>query len=163
VVGYGEANAWPRGTPLGPHPELVHWAAERIATGERFEALIAPQHPLAPSFTRHTGLAAERFTGAQTFAAFSERWRTFVRENDVLCGWGYFSSELLRTQGAAVPRRFDVRQGVRQFLRMKPGDIAQVAARLSADLPAPWVMGRTGLRVAALAAIVRNLVARASG
>jgi DTW domain-containing protein YfiP len=32
VVGYGEANAWPRGTPLGATPELVHWAAERPAS-----------------------------------------------------------------------------------------------------------------------------------
>lgn len=161
VVGYGEANAWPRGTPLGPHPELLHWAAERLATGERFEAFIAPEHPLAPSFTRHTGLAADVFRTAESFASFSERWRAFVRGDDLLCGWGYFSSELLRTRGATVPRRFDVRHGVRQFLRIKPGDITQVAARLEAAVAEPWVAGRTGIRLAALRSIVRNLSDRA--
>ena len=43
VVAYGEANAWPKRSPLGHAPEIVHWAALRPFGGERFEALIAPR------------------------------------------------------------------------------------------------------------------------
>lgn len=161
VVGYGEANAWPRGTPLGPHPELVHWAAERLSTGERFEAFISPKHPLAPSFTRHTAILADCFADARDAAAVSQRWGEFVRDDDLLCVWGFFSSELLHAQGARVPRRCDVRQGVRQLLRIKPGDIAEVALRLRAEVGEPWAPGRTGARLAALSAITRNLAGRA--
>jgi DTW domain-containing protein YfiP len=157
VVGYGEANAWPRGTPLGPFPELVHWAAERLSTGERFEAFIQPRHPLAPSFSRHTALAPERFAAGENDGEFAERWARFLRPEDLLCVWGYFSSELLLGRQAMVPHRFDVRNGVRQLLRVKPGDISEVAARFAAAVPEPWVAGRTGVRVAALSAIVRSL------
>ncbi|HMJ12796.1 MAG TPA: DTW domain-containing protein [Polyangiaceae bacterium] len=157
VVGYGEANAWPRGTPLGPFPELVHWAAERVATGERFEAFVKPEHPLAPSFTRQTALEAARFENAMTWPEFRDAWAGFQRPSDLLCGWGFFSSELIRTRGAPLSRRLDVRRGIRQFLRAKPGDISQAAERLNAELRAPWAPGRTGVRLAALSAIVRNL------
>ena len=59
VVGYAETNAWPRGTPLGDGSEVVHLVAERVVSGERFEAFVRPRRPLAPSFTHHTGIAPD--------------------------------------------------------------------------------------------------------
>ena len=53
----GEANAWPYldGAPQFPD-ELVHWVAERVATGERFDVVAAPAQPLSPSTSFHIGL-----------------------------------------------------------------------------------------------------------
>jgi hypothetical protein len=160
VVGYGEANAWPRGTPLGATPELVHWAAERPATGERFEAFIAPRKPFAPTFTHHTGIEPERVTRGEPFASFAERWAHFLRPSDLLCGWGYYASELLRVEGATVHDRVDLRRVALDLLRSRPGDVVRAAAILGERVEKPWVAGRTGLRLAALAAVLRGLARR---
>src|SRR5882724_6897632 len=72
VVGYGEANAWPYGSGESHPPEVVHWAAVRPATGERFEAYVAPSGPLAPSFEAHSRLVAERIQGGEARADFAE-------------------------------------------------------------------------------------------
>jgi len=158
VVGYGEANAWPRGTPLGATPEIVHWAAERPATGERFEAFIAPRRPFAPNFTHHTGIAPERVTGGEPWAAFAERWAAFLRPNDLLCGWGWYASEALRAEGAALPERMDLRVVAMNKLKRRPSDVTGCAALLGEPVDEPWVAGRTGLRLAGLSAVLRGLI-----
>lgn len=160
VIGYGEANAWPRGTPLGATPEVVHWAAERPATGERFEAFVAPRREFAPTFTHHTGIERERVEGGESFASFAERWARFLRPTDLLCGWGFYASELLRVEGAAVPERVDLRRVALDVLRARPGDVVRCAAALGERVETPWVPGRTGLRLSALAAVLRGLSRR---
>jgi DTW domain-containing protein YfiP len=157
VLAYGEANAWPRGTPLGASPEIVHWAAERPATGERFEAFIAPRREFAPTFTHHTGIERERVEGGESFESFRERWAHFLRPEDLLCGWGYYGSELLRTEGADVPARIDLRRVALDVLKGRPGDVVRCASVLGQAFDAPWVAGRTGLRLAALVAVFRGL------
>jgi DTW domain-containing protein len=162
VVGYGEANAWPRGTPLGPHPEVVHWAAERPFTGERFEALISPRKPLSPSFTHHTGVPERLVTEGESWDSFCRRWQAFTRPTDILCGWGYFASELLRTEGLHLPERVDVRKVATSYLGRKPGEVGECAALLGEPVLASTVPGRTGVRLGGLLAVVRALVAGAS-
>ncbi len=161
VVGYGEANAWPRGTPLGHCPEIVHFAAERVATGERFESVIAPRHPLSPTFTHHTGIDGAVLQGGESFASFSERWDAFLRPTDLLCGWGFFPSERLRAEGARLPERLDVRPMARRIFRPRPLELERCAELLVERVPAPWVQGRTGLRLAALTGLLAGLVLRA--
>src|SRR4029079_6579794 len=59
VCVHGEANAWPHGSAerrVWPE-ELVHWTAERVATGETFARFVKPVHPLAPATLHHLGLA----------------------------------------------------------------------------------------------------------
>jgi DTW domain-containing protein len=162
VVAYGEANAWPRGTPLGAHPELVHWAAERPLSGERFEALIVPRKPLSPSFTHHTGVPERLVTQGESWASFCRRWQAFTRPNDILCGWGYFASELLRAEGVDLPERLDVRTLARNCLGRKPGEVGECAALLGEPILASAVPGRTGVRLGGLAAVVRGLVKSAA-
>ncbi len=157
VVGYGEANAWPRGTPLGSTPEVVHWAAERPSSGERFEAFIAPRREFAPTFTHHTGIERERVERGESFGEFAERWARFTRPTDLLCGWGYYASELLRVEGATVGDRVDLRRVALDVLRGRPGDVVRCASVLGEPLGTPWVPGRTGLRLSALAAVLRGL------
>lgn len=161
VVAYGEANAWPKGSPLGPQPEVVHWAAERLATGERFEAFVAPRHPLAPSFTHHTQLPPSAVQQGESWERFVERWEAFLEPNDLLCGWGVYSSDLLVREGARVPERLDLRQAALRALRRRPGDVEACAAALGVSVDEPWVTGRTGVRLAALTAVARALLERA--
>jgi len=163
IVGYGEANAWTRGSPLGGDAEIVHWVAERVQSGERFEALIAPRRPLSPSVESHTRLAPERVLKGEPFAIFCERWRAFVRPSDLLAGWGFYASERLAAENVSVPERLDLRTLARSHLRKKTGEVAACATELGAVVPAPWALGRAGERLSAAVAVTRALLEAARG
>jgi DTW domain-containing protein YfiP len=162
VVGYAETNAWPRGTPLGEGSEVVHLVAERILSGDRFEAFIAPRRPLSPSFPHHTGIPAERILEAGDLSHFLERWSAFLRPNDILAGWGWFWSEALRAEGIPLPERLDLRLLARRHLRQNAGDVTTCAHHLGTP-PAPaWAPGRTGLRAAGATAVAQALLTAAA-
>jgi len=161
VVGYGEANAWPRGTPLGDGGEILHFAAERVVSGERFEAFIAPRRPLSPSFMHHTGIAESAVTGAGSWSEFLERWQAFARQSDVLAGWGHFWALALASEGLSLPERIDLRALARHHLRERTGDVEDCARKLGEPVPAPWSAGRTGRRAAGAVAVARALIRRA--
>lgn len=158
LVGYGEANAWTRGSPLGGDAEVVQWVAERVQTGERFEALVAPRRPLSPSFQVHARVPAELVLAGESFASFRERWQAFVRPNDLLLGWGFYASERLVAEGVSLPERLDLRELSRRQLRRKTGEVAACAAALGAALPEVWAHGRAGERLAAALGVARALL-----
>jgi len=162
VVGYGEANAWPRDTPLGQGAELVHFAAERVVTGERFEAFIAPRRPLSPSFAHHTGIAESAVVGAGSWGEFLERWRAFARPTDVLGGWGHYWAQALVGEGLELPEQVDLRELARRYLRERTGDVLDCASKLGEPLSPPWTLGRTGRRAAGAAAVARALLRAAA-
>jgi DTW domain-containing protein YfiP len=162
VVGYGETNAWPRGTPLGSEAELVHLVLERVLGGERFEAFIAPRRPLSPSFGHHTGLPPERVLEADSFERFVERLRSFLRPTDLLGGWGHFWSQSLAREGVELPAHLDLRLASRQHLKAGTGDVLLCAEKLGEPLPAPWAPGRTGRRAAGAVAVARALIRAAA-
>jgi DTW domain-containing protein YfiP len=157
VVGYGEANAWPYGAPGASAPELVHWAAVRPATGERFEAYIAPRGPLAPSFEAHSRLVAERIRGGEARLEFVQRLSAFFRPGDVLASWGFYASELARSEGVDVPPRLDLREAAIGALGRRVGQLDDYVAALGAAPRAAWAAGRTGTRLAAMEALVERL------
>lgn len=159
VVGYGEANAWPRGSELGGDAEVLHWVAERVSTGERFEALIAPRRPLSPSFEVHARVPSELVVQGESFAAFAERWRAFFRDTDLLVGWGFYASERLAAEGIALPDRLDLRMLSRRQLRKKTGEVVACARELGAEPEAAWAIGRSGERLAGALAVTRALLA----
>ncbi len=163
VVGYGEANAWTRGSALGGDAEVVQWVAERVQSGERFEALLAPRRPLSPSFEVHARVASELVLAGESFASFSERWRAFVRPNDLLAGWGFYASERLVAEGVSLPERLDLRPLARRQLRQKTGEVAACAQALGARLAEAWAAGRAGERLAAAVAVTRALLEAARG
>ncbi|MGZ3417157.1 MAG: DTW domain-containing protein [Polyangiales bacterium] len=157
VVAYAEANAWPRGTEHGPYPQLVHLVAERIETGERFEAFVAPERPLSPGFSFHSRLPEERVLGGESRDAFRARFSAFLREGDRLGVWGSFALDLLRREGLELPPLVDVRTTAIRFLGHRAGDAAQIAASLDCKVDEPWAVGRTGQRHAAAVAVARAL------
>jgi DTW domain-containing protein YfiP len=162
VVGYGETNAWPRGTPLGNEAEIVHLVLERVLGGERFEAFVAPRRPLSPSFSHHTGLAAERVLGAEPFERFLERLSAFLRPTDVVAGWGHFWSQSLAREGVRIPAELDLRLVSRQHLKTRTGDVLLCAEKLGEPLPTAWAPGRTGKRAAGAIAVARALLRAAT-
>jgi DTW domain-containing protein YfiP len=157
VVGYGEANAWPYGSGDEHPPEVVHWAAVRPATGERFEAYVTPLGPLAPSFEVHSRLVADRIRGGESRAGFARRLSEFLRPDDVLASWGFYASELLRGEGVAIPPRLDLREAAIHVLGRRAGQLDDYVAALGAVPAAPWAAGRTGTRLAAMEALVQRL------
>jgi DTW domain-containing protein YfiP len=163
VVAYGEANAWPKGSPLGGDAEVVHWVAERVATGERFEALIAPRRPLSPSFELHARVTAERVLAGESFGSFCQRWGAFTRSSDLLVGWGFYASERLSAEGVSLPDRLDLRTLARQHLRKKTGEVAACAGELGAVVSRAWGLGRGGERLSAAVAVTNALLDAARG
>ena len=157
VVGYGEANAWPYGSPGIHVPEIVHWAAVRPATGERFEAYVVPNGPLAPSFEAHSKLVAERIQSGESRADFAERLRAFLRSDDVLASWGFYASELLRAEGIPIPPRLDLREAAIHVLGRRVGQLGDYVTALGAAPQRPWAAGRTGTRLAAMEALAERL------
>jgi DTW domain-containing protein YfiP len=157
IVGYGEANAWPYGSQGAPTPEVVHWAAVRPATGERFEAYIAPSGALAPSFEAHSRLLATRIKSGESRAEFAWRLRSFFRPGDVLASWGFYASELLRGEGITLPERLDLREAAIRVLERRVGQLDDYVAALGATPRLPWAAGRTGVRLAAMEALLESL------
>jgi DTW domain-containing protein len=156
VVAYGEANAWPRGSEHGPHPELVHIVAERIATGDRFEAYVAPARPLSPGFTFHTEIPGERVLAGETRDSFRARLAAFLRPDDRLAVWGFYSLRLLK-QDLELPPAVDLRATATRHLGRRAGDAAAMAAALGIPIETPWALYRTGARHAAAKAVARAL------
>ena len=157
VVVYGEANAWPRGSEHGPYPEVVHLAAERLSTGERFEAFIAPTRPLSPGFEFHTLLPAERILGGESREGFRARLAAFLHDGDLLAVWGFHVIEVLLAEGVPLPPRVDLRSTAMRFLGRRAGDAAQMASALGVEVEPPWALGRTGSRQTAAATVARAL------
>ena len=153
----GEANAWPARTPDRPEPEIVHWVAHRPATGESYEAVIAPRRALAPSTPRHIALSAEQLRAGGSVEDWQRSWRAFVRPGDLLVQWGRYYSGLAARDG------LDLGDGRRRDARPAPRGLAdpQAAPRHCRDcLPAlslrprarrargswRWSPGRAGRR-----------------
>ena len=161
VVLYGEANAWPRGSEHGPHPELVHVVAERLSNGERFESYVTPTVPLSPGFAFHTGVPEERVLAGESRAHFHRRLTAFLRGDDVLVVWGFYALNLLRREELALPPCVDLRTTAIRFLGRPAGDAQQMATALGCPLDDPWALGRTGVRHAAATSVARALSGRA--
>jgi DTW domain-containing protein YfiP len=155
----GEANAWPyRAGPgmTGPPEELVHWVAHRVATGETFTQIAAPERPLSPSTTFHIELAEDELRRAAPRAELFARFARFCRPTDILCAWGHYSHDLaLASGGALPPGRLDLRAEARRLASRKLGSLEAYAAG-SAPVPPPLAPGRAGKRLALLVEIVRR-------
>jgi len=156
VVAYAEGNAPATDSPLRFDPELVHLAAERVATGERFEAIAAPRMPLSPGTPGFVGLPRDSLVKGEDAGAVARRFAEFVGEG-TLATWGAHTLELLSGAGFAPSRRLDVRLWAARRVGRNPGGLDRAALRLSGTQPPPWAPGRAGLRVAALSQVLRAL------
>jgi DTW domain-containing protein YfiP len=158
VCVHGEANAWPYGTPerAGHGDELVHWVAERPATGEVLDVVLAPRHPLAFATPSHTRLSAETLAAGRSAVELATAWQAFVREADIVCSWGHYATRLFEALGMAMPReRLDLRHAARVHAKGKVGTLEDFVAKLGATPSPPAAHGRAHARLAELTAVVR--------
>ena len=159
VVVAGEANAWPYRPPSHHPDELVQWMAVRVDTGERFDVIVKPRNPLAPSTPGHTHLDRDALLGGLDIADALARWRAFVHDDDIIVGWGHYAASLMREAGGYLPDGYlDLRGAATQWIRRKPGSVEEFAGTLELT-PEPMARGRGGLRLGMAHAITRTLVA----
>lgn len=159
VVVFGESNAWPLDATDAPpgDPELVQLVALRVSTNERFEAVLTPLRPLAPSVPLHLDLPRERLLDAEARPTAFARWKAFVREGDLLVGWGRYCHDLLVHEGVPPAAFEDVRARLCQLNAGRPGSVEACAARLGQALPDG--AGRAARRLEAVAAVTRAALA----
>ena len=150
----GEANAWPYRAGASAPEELIHWAAHRPATGETFSMVAAPEHPLSPSTTFHTGLDEAALAAGAPRADVIAAFAGFVRSTDIVASWGHYSVNLWRAAGGAPPAaHLELRAAAHRLLHKKLGTLEAYAAALGVA-PAPLAPGRAGRRLAILAEVV---------
>ncbi len=162
----GEANAWPYGSrerETALHPdEMVHWVATRVATGEAFDCVIAPSHPLAPRTGMHVELTEERLAAGESTSELLARWRSFVRDTDVLCHWGHYAAALFGKTGAFMPAsQVDLRQVARAITKRRVGTLEDFVESIGAPAWSSLAVGRAGKRLGKVAAVTRHFSAMA--
>jgi hypothetical protein len=162
----GEANAWPyRARESGTvyEDELVHWVAVRLATGERFDQVVAPMSPLAPRASSHVRLPVDTLLAGSTAPELHRRWREFLRDTDVVCSWGRYATSLFVAGGGHLPpARIDLRQVARAFTKGKVGTLEELLARLYLAAPEDLGPGRAGMRLGQVARVASYLRDRAT-
>jgi len=160
VCVHAEANAWPYeqwGHRDSSPDELVQWTACRPATGERFEAFLAPRGGLCDRTETHLRVPRAVLLGGSDPASFLESWSRFVRPNDVIVSWGFYGTNLFRHAGGTLPStRVDMRLVARVFACAKVGTIEAFRGHLGMTPPAPLASGRAGVRLGDLVAITRS-------
>lgn len=163
VVVFGEANAWPMrelapgmAPPEQYEPELVQLVAERLSTGERFEALLRPKTPLGPRVPFHLDVPAEVILAAPERASVLEQWSAFLRDGELLVGWGGFCRDLLDVERARRPEFINLRSVLAQVRGAKPGAVEVVAERLGHTLPSG--QGRAARRLTSLLVVTRATI-----
>jgi DTW domain-containing protein YfiP len=153
----GEANAWPYRAGIASRgEELIHWVAHRVATGETFDVMAAPEKPLSPSTPFHSELAEGALLGAGTRGALFEALAGFTRPTDVWCAWGHYGVELLRGSGGpVVGERVDLRAEAHRMTNRKLGSLEAYAEAIGAAEEIGLARGRVGRRLGMLVQIVR--------
>lgn len=161
VVLHAEANtyAYEGRRPVGT-PELLQLVADRLASGERFEALLAARRPLGPSVAQHLELPAERFAAGEDVAGALARFTAFLRPDDRIACWGRFAVDLLRAEGYEPPPVVNVREVAARALARSPGGPEDAARALDprGTSGPPRTTGRAGRRIAALRTILTTIV-----
>jgi len=105
-----EANAWPRQTPDPPPALALQLLALRVATGERFTALLAPRGPLSPTAAFHLDLPEPALHSGAALAPAQSAWHEFLGPDAVLGLWGYHALSVLRAEpGWTLPPALDLR------------------------------------------------------
>jgi hypothetical protein len=158
----GDTNAWSRRDPARQPPEIVHWVAHRPATGETYEAIVAPRRPLAATTPLHVGLSAERLlSGGGSAASWRDSWSAFCRPGDRLVSWGVFYSGLAAEDGLALPPDgVDLRSAALSALRVPLPAVEDCATQLGVAPARLGLDGRAGRRLAALVAVTAELSGR---
>ena len=155
----GEANAWPYRAGERPdepehRDELVHWVAHRVATGQTFGLIVAPERALSPSTAFHIELAEDELRAGAPRSELAPRFARFARPSDLLCAWGHHGLDLGIAAGLPPAERLDLRAEARRIANQKLGSFEDYAAAIGPP-PPPLAPGRAGRRLALLVQVVQ--------
>jgi len=155
----GEANGWPARDPARHEPEIVHFVACRPATGELYEAVVAPRRPLAPLTPQHIDLPAARLAAGGSVESWQRSWQAFCPPDSVVVQWGAFYTSLAAAEGLSIPtRRIDLRgELTHSSVRPRGATLEDCIAQHNLSIAPPALDGRGGRRLAALVALVTAL------
>lgn len=156
VVIYAEANAPAFRSTETFRPELIHLVAQRPSTGERFEAVIRPEHPLASGIPHHLGLSVEKLLAGEDRAEALRRFDAFVNGGPLL-SWGGFAPELLQRAGDVIRPCVDLRLLACRKLNRNAGGPDNACKLLDASPGRPWALGRAGIRLSFIEGVARAL------
>jgi DTW domain-containing protein YfiP len=156
----GEANAWPYGARVAPD-ELVHWTAFRPATGDQLSLIVAPEGDLAPGTVRHTGIDEGTLRAGRSLDDVFSAWRSFVRDDDVVCSWGRYEPDLFESAGGWLPQAsLDLRRVARDVNRGRTGTLGEYRDRVypheCSDDALLAVPGRAGRKLRAIRDVVAH-------
>jgi DTW domain-containing protein YfiP len=152
----GEANGWPARDPARHDPEIVHFVACRPATGELYEAVVAPRRPLAPLTPHHLELPAARLAAGGSVESWRRSWQAFCPPDSVVVQWGAFYTRLAAAEGLALPaRRIDLRgELTHSSARARGATLEDCVAQRKLSIAPLALDGRGGRRLAALVGLV---------
>jgi hypothetical protein len=155
----GEANGWPVHHPDRHDPETVHFVACRPATGELYEAVVAPRRPLAPLTHRHIELDRERLVAGGSVESWQRSWAAFCKPDDLIVQWGSFYTNLAASEGLSLTRcRIDLRGELTQSsLRPRGGTLEECAVQLATTVTPLGLDGRGGRRLATLVSVLGTI------
>ncbi|MEW6435184.1 MAG: tRNA-uridine aminocarboxypropyltransferase [Myxococcota bacterium] len=165
VVVFGESNAWPLDDPNRPlpdDPELIQLVAGRVLPGASamdvgfFSTLLQPKRPLGPRVPLHLDLPRAALLAAPPRAEAFAALHGFLREDDVLVGWGGYCADLLGKEGALRHHFLDLRGIVARSWNARPGSVELLAQRLAVLLPDG--QGRAARRLEALREVTRAVL-----
>jgi DTW domain-containing protein YfiP len=164
VTLHTEANARADGPRIPGEAELLQVVAERIATGERFETLLAARRPLGASVPVHLEIPLARFANGEPVGDALARLRRFLRDDDRVCCWGRYPLDLLAAEGVELPTAINLREVVARAIGRSPGGPEDAARVLANGLPArnAWTTGRAGRRIACLGTILDRMLTPSS-
>jgi DTW domain-containing protein YfiP len=171
----GDTNAWPRRDPARQVPEIVHWTSHRLATGETYEAVLAPRRPLAPTTSAQIELPVSRLRAGHSAEVWRRSWSEFLRPDDMTVTWGTFYNDLAADDGLALPTGgVDLRVEALRLLHAPTPHAGESATRsrlrtvdacaelLGVEAVPLGLAGRAGRRLGALVGLVGAL-ARGGG
>ena len=159
VALYAESNAHPRDSGVPGLAELIHLAALRPQSGERFVALVAPRRVLARATPLHLELPAGQILAGESIESALVRFAAFRKPSDLFFGWGHYSLDLLMAEDPTPTPFFDLRPVAVRRLRCSPSGIDRAPFALGRKEPLEALgEGRAGRRLAVLKALFEMLV-----
>lgn len=163
VVAYGDSV--PDGEGDQSPTRALHWVAQRVASNECFDCVIAPPASLSAvqldKHLRHMVLSPADLQQAVPSTEFVARWRAFLRPNDVVVVYNQSSLDLLAVDGVS-PQRFVVLKAMYFNLERSYGSLDQIVRHEGLTVPASAVRGRAAQRLGNALALVRFIRDRLS-
>ncbi|MDX2023064.1 MAG: DTW domain-containing protein [Deltaproteobacteria bacterium] len=154
----GEANAWPARSPNRPPPEIVHFVAQRASGHETFEAVVAPRRALAPSTCRYVDLDEARLNQGEAIADATQRWRQWLRPDDILCAWGPYHLGVAEADGWQMGTALiDMRNALSQHLKQRLSLVEDAVKFVGLEALPPTSPGRAHRRLTALMQLTLRL------